>query len=308
MYSFACGRPFVCGGGTVLHINGDDMKVISPLAPHSIPPNVEAHSNMPAAAVGLCFQCAERSSTPATVCASPHVIPTSSSNGDGPKASAWPAASPPAPTSLILTTQKLSQRPVSISTRWPLQRWPQQRHQAGGTCSSSLQDFAAGSFLGANGGRPALRLCCHQRQGDGGSTISTPQPAPPELIELVKQPIKSVGGFSSFPLLVATGDELPKPIYKALLRAMPLGSGLCRRHQRWARSILRKLIAYRDGRNAALMRATFDFRPIIAEGLIAEADARSLLVMACSANGYLGKVGIGQVNATISWALEPLEK
>src|SRR5262245_41454746 len=109
-------------------------------------------------------------------------------------------------------------------------------------------------------------------------------------------------------LLVATSDELPKPIYKALLRAMPLGSVLCRRHQRWAGSILRKLIAYRDGRNAALMRATFDFRSIIAEGLIAEADARSLLVMACSANGYLGKVGIGQVNATISWALEPLEE
>jgi hypothetical protein len=83
---------------------------------------------------------------------------------------------------------------------------------------------------------------------------------------------------------------------------------LCRRHQRWAGSILRKLIAYRDGRNAALMRATFDFRSIIARGLIAEAAARSLLVMACSANGYLGKVGIGQVNATISWALEPLEK
>jgi hypothetical protein len=50
----------------------------------------------------------------------------------------------------------------------------------------------------------------------------TRQPAPPELIELVKQPIKSVGGFSSFPLLVATSDELPKPIYEALLRAMPL--------------------------------------------------------------------------------------
>jgi hypothetical protein len=220
------------------------------------------HSNMPAAMAGLCFQCAKRSSTPATVCASRRVIPTSSSNGDGPKASAWPAASPPAPTSLILTTQKLSQRPGSISTRWPLQRWPQQRHQADATCSSSLQDFAAGSFL---------------------------------------------GGFSSFPLLVATSDELPKPIYKALLRAMPLGSGLCRRHQRWAGSILRKLIAYRDGRNAALMRATFDFRSIIADGLIAEADARSLLVMACSANGYLGKVGIGQVRATISWALGPLE-
>ena len=106
---------------------------------------------------------------------------------------------------------------------------------------------------------------------------------------------------------MATSDELPKPIYKALLRAMPLGSVLGRRHQRWAGSILRKLIAYRDGRNGALMRATFDFRSIIADGLIAEADARTLLVMACSANGYLGKVGIGQVNATISWALEPLE-
>jgi len=114
----------------------------------------------------------------------------------------------------------------------------------------------------------------------------TPQPAPPELIELVKRPIKSVGGFSSFPLLVATSDELPNPIYKALLRAMPLNPVLERRHQRWAGSILRKLIAYRDGRNAALMRATFDFRPIIADGLIAEADARALLVMACSANGY----------------------
>ena len=136
----------------------------------------------------------------------------------------------------------------------------------------------------------------------------TPQPAPPELIELVKQPIKSAGGFSSFPLLVATSDELPKPIYKALLRAMPLGSVLCRRHQRWAGSILRRLIAHREGRNAALMRATFEFRSILARGLIAEADARSLLEMACSANGYLGKVGNDQVNATMSWALRPLEE
>ena len=131
----------------------------------------------------------------------------------------------------------------------------------------------------------------------------SPQPAPPVLIELVKQLIKSAVVFSSFPLLVATGEELPKPIYEALLRAMPL-----RRRQRWAGSILRTLIAYRDGGNAALIRATFDFRSIIAQGLIAEADARSLLVMACSANGYLGKVGSSQVNATISWALKPLEE
>ena len=137
----------------------------------------------------------------------------------------------------------------------------------------------------------------------------TPQPVPPfVLVGLVKQQIKSAGGFPLFPLLVATGDELSKPIYKALLRAMPLSPVVDRRHQRWAGSILRRLIAHRDGRNAALMRATFEFRSMIADGLIAEADARSLLVMACSANGYLNKVGIGQVNSTISWALRPLEE
>ena len=40
----------------------------------------------------------------------------------------------------------------------------------------------------------------------------SPQPAPPVLIELVKQLIKSAGGFPPFPLLVANGAELPKPI------------------------------------------------------------------------------------------------
>ena len=201
-----------------------------------------------------------------------------------------------------------SQRPVSISTRWPLQRWPQQRHQAGGTCSSSLQDFAAAPILCGEWRSTGLAVALPPAPGRRWLNDLSPQPAPPVLIELVKQLIKSAVVFSSFPLLVATGDELPKPIYEALLRAMPLGPVLSRRHQRWAGSILRKLIAYRDGRNAALMRATFEFRSIIAQGLIAEADARSLLVMACSANGYLGKVGSGQVNATISWALKPLEE
>ena len=46
-----------------------------------------------------------KSSTTTTACTSPHVIPTSSSNGTGPKTSAWPAASPPAPTSLKLMTR-----------------------------------------------------------------------------------------------------------------------------------------------------------------------------------------------------------
>ncbi len=137
-----------------------------------------------------------------------------------------------------------------------------------------------------------------------------PQPPPPELIKVVKQKAKSLDEFSFFPFPrpVVLGAELPKPIYEALVQAMPLSPVLGRRHQRWVGSILRKLISHRERRNTALMRATLDFRPIIAKGLIAEADARSLLVMACSANGYLDKVGIGRVNATISWALRPLEQ
>jgi hypothetical protein len=138
----------------------------------------------------------------------------------------------------------------------------------------------------------------------------TPQPAPPGLIWLVKQKAKSLEEFPffPFPFPVGLGDQLPEPIYDALVQAMPLSLVRGRRHQRWVGSILRKLIAHRERRNTALMRATLDFRPIVAKGLIAEADARSLLVMACSANGYLGKVGIGRVNATISWALRPLEE
>ena len=135
---------------------------------------------------------------------------------------------------------------------------------AGGTCSSSCRTSQPLLFFW----RMEVDRPCGCAAASARATVaqrSSPQPAPPVLIELVKQLIKSAVVFSSFPLLVATGDELPKPIYEALLRAMPLSPVLRRRHQRWAGSILRKLIAYRDGRNAALMRATFDFRSIIAQ-------------------------------------------
>jgi len=108
-------------------------------------------------------------------------------------------------------------------------------------------------------------------------------------------------------LLVATNNELPKPIYLALIRAMPLGSRVNRRHHRWAGSILRKLIAYSEGRNEALWRAAADFRPIVEQDLISAADAHALLVMACDANGYLAKDQLRQVNATILSGLKPRE-
>jgi hypothetical protein len=114
------------------------------------------------------------------------------------------------------------------------------------------------------------------------------------------------GKTHTFPLLVATAtsDELSKPIYLALLKAMPLPK-VQRRHQRWASSILRKLVALSTGRNVALCGAVIEFRDVIAQGLITPDDMRSLLVMACAANGYAQKVGIGQVHAIISSMLQP---
>jgi len=123
----------------------------------------------------------------------------------------------------------------------------------------------------------------------------------------VTQGVREAPGFS-LQVGLATGDELPKPIYVALIRAMPL-EPVTRRHRRWASSILRRLIATRQGRNAALCAAVIEFRPLVAQGLISEEDRRRLCVAACAVNGYLEKVGIGQVNAIIScMALPPEER
>jgi Bifunctional DNA primase/polymerase, N-terminal len=104
---------------------------------------------------------------------------------------------------------------------------------------------------------------------------------------------------------VATKEELPKPIYRKLIRVMPLSEVVCRRHHRWAGSILRRLMAHSSGRNGALVRATIEFRPIIEQELISAAAARALLVAACAVNGYLEKVRIDHVNGVISSALRP---
>jgi hypothetical protein len=103
-----------------------------------------------------------------------------------------------------------------------------------------------------------------------------------------------------------TSDELPKSIYLALLKAMPLPK-VERRHQRWAGSILRKLIAVSDGRNAALCGAVIEFRDVIEQGRVSPDGARALLVMACAANRYLEKVGTARVNGMISYMLQPPE-
>jgi hypothetical protein len=132
-----------------------------------------------------------------------------------------------------------------------------------------------------------------------------PAEIPLEVIKLVRRPAERndpAPASMSFPL--AGNNELPKPIYCAVLRAMPL-SKVERRHHRWAGSILRKLTTTTQGRNAALCRAVIEFRPLITQERISVEDAWALLVMGCAANGYLRKVGQAHVEGVILAMLRP---
>jgi hypothetical protein len=125
--------------------------------------------------------------------------------------------------------------------------------------------------------------------------------APPELIELVKRPAM-VDPPASFPWPFMTGDsqELPKPLYFAVLRAMPAAS---RHDQRRVMGALRKLVHAKHHRNNALNRAAFCFRTFVAEDLTTAEQARALLEMASAMNGYTAKDGIAEVRSTIASGL-----
>ena len=125
--------------------------------------------------------------------------------------------------------------------------------------------------------------------------------APPELIELVKRPNASDPPISSsWPLMASDNRELPKPLYVAVLRAMPSAS---RHDQRRVMGALRKLIYAQHHRNNALNRAAFCFRTFVAEGLTTAEQARALLEMASAMNGYTVKDGIAEVRSTIASGL-----
>jgi hypothetical protein len=94
--------------------------------------------------------------------------------------------------------------------------------------------------------------------------------------------------------------ELPKPLYVAVLRAMPSAS---RHDQRRVMGALRRLVHAEHHRNNALNRAAFCFRDFISEGLTTAEAARSLLEMASVMNGYTAKDGILEVRSTIASGL-----
>jgi len=116
-------------------------------------------------------------------------------------------------------------------------------------------------------------------------------------------PSMTVGSSSlNGPLVAsATRRELPKPLYRELLRLLPRTG----RNQRRVRETLNVLVWKTTGRNDALNWAAWRFREFVAEGLISDADASRLLEAASELNGYTAKDGIRAVRATIASGLRP---
>jgi hypothetical protein len=125
--------------------------------------------------------------------------------------------------------------------------------------------------------------------------------APPKLIELVRRPdVSDPPASSPWPLMASDNRELPKPLYVAVLQAMPSAS---RHDRRRVMGALRKLVHATRHRNNALNRAAFCFRAFVAEGLTTADQARGLLEMASAMNGYTQKDGITEVRSTIASGL-----
>ena len=107
--------------------------------------------------------------------------------------------------------------------------------------------------------------------------------------------------FLNGPLVApATRRELPKALYREVLRLVP-GTG---RNQRRVREVLNVLFWKTTGRNDALNWAAWRFRECVAEGLVSDADASRLLEAASELNGYTAKDGIRAVRATIASGLK----
>ena len=94
--------------------------------------------------------------------------------------------------------------------------------------------------------------------------------------------------------------ELPKALYREVLRLVP-GTG---RNQRRVRETLNVVVWKISGRNDALNWAAWRFREFVAEGLISAADASRLLEAASELNGYTAKDGMRAIRATIASGLK----
>jgi hypothetical protein len=88
--------------------------------------------------------------------------------------------------------------------------------------------------------------------------------------------------------LVATA-ELPKDLYRKILRLVPLGPVVTRHHQRRVIGILNIALQRRDHRNDGLNIAAFCLRELIRDGVISPTAAEQLLIEVAMLNGYAAK-------------------
>jgi len=100
-------------------------------------------------------------------------------------------------------------------------------------------------------------------------------------------------------------NQVPKPLYLAIIRLM---SASPLKDRRRVRGALSELVRLRDGRNTGLFRAGICFRTLIAEGVLGEAAAVELLTLASALNGYATKAGAEAVEKTVRSALNSLPR
>ena len=93
--------------------------------------------------------------------------------------------------------------------------------------------------------------------------------------------------------------ELPKDLYRKILRLVPLGPVVTRHHQRRVIGILNIALQRRDHRNDGLNIAAFCLRELIRDGVISPTAAEQLLIEVAMLNGYAAKNGLGAAQATI---------
>jgi hypothetical protein len=93
--------------------------------------------------------------------------------------------------------------------------------------------------------------------------------------------------------------EIPKPLYLAVKRRVPLSARVTRHHQRRVIGILSILTNRTKYRNDGLNIAAFCFRELIDAGIVSRGVAESLLLDAAIVCGYVAKDGTGAAIATI---------
>jgi hypothetical protein len=104
--------------------------------------------------------------------------------------------------------------------------------------------------------------------------------------------------------------EIPKSLYFAVKRCVPLSATVTRHHQRRVAGILSIVTRRTELRNDGLNIAAYCLRELVEEGIITYEVAEGLLLEAATVCGYAAKDGVGAALATIRSGLglsRPLE-